>query len=363
MSRLAQKIGLRCVWLSLLLSAVPACERGGPPPSSAPPPATKRAYPPARIEPPGAVDDVGLAPGADERDAPNAPAVLPRSHEFGGWVKHEPVRVVGPDALDSLVADETMRKAMNSYRLKSVAHCVYRYVPPKEAVPLLLDVLWVEAFDADDAFGLFSVMAPPPRGLNADGSQTAERRLADGPLQLFGWQGVVCVRMTAAEDDDRATLAAAARILRARLLFAIPRADPPELLRLLPRDRLLPEREWLVRKAVALQLPGAAELPAIDPERLDALLGLDGRAWLAVAAYEVGPAEPPNYVWIVRYPDAASAEQAFERYQAELDQPEDEVDRNTMLAGPRGRFVAGTWTADQESVQHLLPRLLPLLPS
>ncbi|MGB9626635.1 MAG: hypothetical protein ACPMAQ_17405, partial [Phycisphaerae bacterium] len=168
--------------------------------------------------------------------------------------------------------------------------------------------------------------------------------------------------MTAAADDDHATLAAAARLLRARLLFAVPRADPPELLRLLPRDRLLPEREWLVRKGVALQLPGARELPAIDPERLDALLGLDGRAWLAVAAYEVAPAEPPNYVWVARYPDTASAQQAFERYQAELDQPEDEVDHNTMLAGPRGRFIAGTWTADQESVQHLLPRLLPLLP-
>ncbi len=362
MIRLAREIGLRCVGLGLLLSAAPACERGGPPPASPPPPATKRAYPPARIEPPPAAEDVGLAPGADDRDAPNSPAVLPRSHEFAGWVKHAPVRVVSPEALDSLIGDETLRRAMNSYRLKLVAHCVYRYVPPEEAAPLLLDVLWAEAFDPDDAFGLFSVMAPPPRGLNADGSQTAECRLADGPLKLFGWQGVVCVRMTAEADDDRATLAAAARILRAKLLFSIPRADPPELLRLLPRDRLLPEREWLVRKAVALQLPGAAELPAVASDRLDALLGLDGRVWLAVAAYEVAPAEPPNYVWIARYPDAAAAAQAFERYQAELDQPQDEVDRNTMLAGPRGRFVAGTWTADQESVQHLLPRLLPLLP-
>ncbi|HOW18612.1 MAG TPA: hypothetical protein PLC79_06210, partial [Phycisphaerae bacterium] len=316
MSRLERGIGVRRVCMSLLLSMVPACERGGPPASSAPPPATKRAYPPARIEPPGAADDIGLAPGADERDAPNAPAVLPRSHEFAGWVKHEPVRVAGPDGLDSLISDGMLRKAMNSYRIKSVAHCVYRYVPPVETTPLLLDVLWVEAFDPDDAFGLFSVMAPPPRGLNADGSQTAERRLADGPLQLFGWQGTVCVRMTAAADDDHATLAAAARILRARLLFSVPRADPPELLRLLPRDHLLPEREWLVRKAVALQLPGADELPAIEPERLDALLGLDGRVWLAVAAYEVAPAEPPNYVWVARYPDSASAQQAFERYQA-----------------------------------------------
>jgi len=38
----------------------------------------------------------------------------------------------------------------------------------------------METGNPDDAFGLFSVMAQPPRGANADGSQTAQYKGADG---------------------------------------------------------------------------------------------------------------------------------------------------------------------------------------
>jgi hypothetical protein len=303
-----------------------------------------------------------LPPGADDRDAPNAPAVLPRSYDIAGWVKQEPVRVAPPDKLALLVADEGLRTVMESYRLTLVARCVYRYASQDATAPLLLDVIWVEANDADDAFGLFSVMAAPPRGLNADGSQTAERKDADGALRLFGWQGNVFAQMTALSDDDRGTLTAAARMLRAKLLFSVARADPPELLRSLPRDHLLPEREWLVRRAVALKSPGAGELPPVDPAALDAALGLDGDVLLAIAGYEAAQGESPNYVWVARYGDSDGAMRAAERYQGLLDAPKNEVDRNTMVAGPQRQFLAGTWTADQESIQHLLPRLLAALP-
>lgn len=362
-----QRTGILRTAAGFLLLAAAACERDTPSSPPFPPSATKRASPPARATPalvPSVPDaaSIRLPPGADDRDAPNAPAILPRSYDMAGWIKHEPVRVALPNELALLIADDGVRAAMESFLLKSVAHCVYRYAPPDTTAPLLLDVLWVQALDSDDAFGLFSVLAAPPRGLNADGSQTAERRDSDNTFRLFGWQGTVCMQMTVLSDDSRATLAAAARLLRAKLLFSVPRADPPELLRRLPREQLLPEREWLVRKAVALQLPGAAELPAVAPQALDAVLGLDGDVLLAIAAYEVAPGETPNYVWVAQYPEPATAAEAIERYQARLDQPGDDVDRNTMLAGPRQRYIAGTWTADQESVQHLLPRLLATLP-
>jgi len=114
-------------WAPLLFMSA-ACENK-PPSSPAPPPsATKRTSPPARSDP-GVVDvsSPQPPPSVDDRDAPGAPAALPRSYTIAGWIKHEPVRVVRPGELASLIADPTARAALESYRLESVAHCVYRY--------------------------------------------------------------------------------------------------------------------------------------------------------------------------------------------------------------------------------------------
>jgi len=79
------------------------------------------------------------------------------------------------------------------------------------------------------------------------------------------------------------------------------------------------------------QLARTADLPPIDPEALDATLGLDGDALLAIVAYEVAPEESPNYVWVTQYSEPAKAAEAAERYRARLSQPLDETDRTTVL--------------------------------
>lgn len=361
---IAFRIGL--CGLAVLLITVGACERNPARPPESPPPAAKRESPPARSSLPDMLGPAPLAPrlppGVDDRDDPDAPAALPRSYDVAGWVKDQPVRVARPDELAAIVAHATVRAAIESYRLQSAARCVYRYNPGTEGAPLRLDVLWFQMVDPDDAFGLFSAMAPPLRNANADGSLTAEHEGSDGGIRLFGWQGHVCLHMTVLSDDESDTLAGAARSLRARILFSIPRADPPALLRILPRENRLPGHEWLLRGSAAMRLLGTETLPAIPPETLDTVLGLDGNAVLAVAAYETEPNEPPNYVWIAEYADDSQANRAVERYRARLDAPQDGIDQDTLLGDRSGRYVIGTWTVEQESVQHILPRIAAGLP-
>jgi hypothetical protein len=56
------------------------------------------------------------------------------------------------------------------------------------------------------------------------------------------------------------------------------------------------------------------------------------------------------------------AERAHERYQQALTAPTMPLDKNTLVYASKGSLLAGTWTADQESVQNLLPRLQAILP-
>ncbi len=352
---------------AVFLSALAACEKSPSRPVAPPPSAAVRDSPPPRPDPARTLN-AALPPAAGVADCPiglddpGAPAILPRSHDIPGWIQDEPIRVRRPGGLASLIADAGARTAIESYRLTAVSHCVYRYAPPDEGEPNRLDMLWIEAAEPDDAFGLFSVMAPPPRSANGDGSRTAEHRASDGSFRLFGWQGSVCLQMTVPPDEAQDTFVRAARSLRARLLFSVPRADPPTLLRAMPLVKRLPGREWLVRHAAALGLLGAEGLPVVDPAALDEMLGLDGSASLAIAAYDAGPDEPPNVVWAAEYPSDEAATAAAERCRARVEQPEDDLDRSMLLGECRGRYVIGTWTAEQESIVHVLPRLAATLP-
>lgn len=292
----------------------------------------------------------------------SVPVVLRRAERVGAWRRQGPVRVEPAGDLAAVVRDERARRALATFRLARVCDALYHFGPSERgaddtATPPALDVVWFEAETSDDAFGVFSALAPPPRTNVADGSRVAEHTQRNGWRALFGWNGTVCVSVTLLAPDASDEIQAAARDLRAALLLDVPRADPPELLRAMPVDGRRPGCEWWMRSAEVLALPGAAGLKTPAPDVLGRLLGLDGRAALAITAYDAAPGEPPAILWAVRYADAEAAGAAEARYEAHLATSTASADRNTRLGGVFGRHLVGTWTADQESIANRLPRL------
>ena len=64
----------------------------------------------------------------------------------------------------------------------------------------------------------------------------------------------------------------------------------------------------------------------------------------------------------MRYETTAAARKAYQRYRKHIDNATDAAAGNTMITAPKGRFLLGTWTAEQESTAHALPRIGALLP-
>jgi hypothetical protein len=249
----------------------------------------------------------------------------------------------------------------------------------------------------EDAFGLFSVITRqaglrvrPEDGMMIErrtsasslrsehsGSKTVEPQAADA-FTVTGWQGnhclVVSMRGSTTDDQQRR-----ADWLARRILFGLPSADPPFILRAIPPALLADGKVWMVRKTEALRHTALPALARVAAAGLDDVLGLAGREklWIAAvgkratdlassvapASRPAGPPSTAHLVWIVQYADDAPARQAYQRYQQVLASPGTDLDRQTVLREPRGCYLAGSWTAAGESADPLLSALMDILPA
>ncbi len=327
-----------------------ACRREAPAPSPKSPPGS--GTPDTSAAPPDSMVPTDHPVGVDDQDDPDAPWALPKTDEIRGWVKTRPVE---PVTLDRLLEDDPRWEAIRTFRIRRAARCAYGLEDTTA------DVWFIEAAAPLDAFGVFSVLTPQPgQASSADRSVRATDVAATG-LVMSGWQGNACVRIrftgAGGEQIDRAR-----DRLFGRILFNLPAADPPLLMRLIPPDKSAGTKLWVARSLAALAQANQATLRGIDAESMDARLGLTGEAALSVATVPVADDEPDNLIWLVEYQDPAETATAHARYQQALATPESDLDRNTFTLEPKGVFLAGSWTADQESVQNLLPRLREALP-
>ncbi|HSW44270.1 MAG TPA: hypothetical protein VLM89_01730 [Phycisphaerae bacterium] len=310
---------------------------------------------------------------ADSRDDPAAPRALPSSDDLPGWVKIEPIRVVDPARIDTLITDASVLQAARAYRLDRCAGCTYAS-PPIRATTLLFELT-----DSDEAFGLFSVLTrraglrPRPE----DGMMIEHRRSGDRTTTV-GWQGRTCLVLDAAQATGEDHIQSVDLLAR-RILFSVPASDPPFIMRAIPGAKLANGKVWMVRRTSTLNSTALPALTRIASAGLDDVLGLTGepRLWIAALGESADPqtptAEPAfsetllpsseHLVWLIRYDDDAAARRAFERYQQHLLAGDADHRRRTILSEPRGPFLAGSWTATAEAAAPLLPTLLDMLPA
>lgn len=324
---------------------VAGCDRGKPAAPSSPPSATQPTTGPA---------DRLVA--VDDEDAASSPRALPDSATIGGWVKTHPVRVATKQ-VSTVLNQNVDHQIVFTYRIELAATCIYETGPTKA------EVLYFRGETVFDAFGLFTTLSSQPLLYNdADGSMTAIDRRGDRII-MTAWQGYACVHISYTGELDDDAYADCDRLLK-RIIFTLPPEDPPWLVRLIPVEIRGGSRVWAVRRFRAL---AAADHPAlrqvyaasIDMEQR---LGLGDEVALTVASLPIADGELPRVIFLVDYPNRAAAEDAYGRYQSAMERLNTELDANTLLAPPKGRFLAGTWTAEQESIEPLLPTMLELLP-
>ncbi len=357
--RILQTVCLLGLLACLPLPAWLGCSREQPAgPSAKTAPATAAATAPSDPAP------------TDADDAPNAPRALPDTGELAGWIKIEPIRQasLGTIRLEPWWDPAIAAQSLASYQIDRIWTCTYA------SKPGIASVVFFETSDPLDAFGLFSLLTRKP-GITArpeDGTMLESRMLKDA-VAIVGWQGTACVAVQVSGFSDAEGLPAAERLAR-RILFAIPWADPPFIMRSMPRTQLANTKIWMVRRTAALQL-ATEDLRRIARAGLDDVFGLTDKDLLWIAAIEQpadtrpasertsGEPSPRNIIWIAEYAAPEKSRQAFDRYLRRLSRPTTDVDRQTQVQAPHGRYLIGTWTAGAEKANPVLPALLDMLPA
>ncbi len=285
-----------------------------------------------------------LPRATEEADAAGAPSFLPRGAAAGGWTRTQAVRAMELD-----VVRARFSPALDGAALGEAYACRY-----EADAGLMVDVLVLRFAGSDEAYGAFSMM-----GRGEAERATRYVRVDEGAdaLTMYAWQGEWVAVLRGAPPARGELRRACARLL-GRMLLPIPAADPPALLAALVPGGGVDVQPWPMRaRSVRSLQPQIADvLSSAQAAALDEVLGLDGTAVLVTGQMSASEADEFNLIWLVAYPSGEAATAAWERYQeARLD-----GQRNlptTILTDAAGRYLLGSWSPEQESTMHLLPRL------
>ncbi len=365
--------------LATLLAAIitfPACRRDEPPPplvlekksavnaQPAPVPLPPKNRPPAPIAhnpiPTNAlIDPLRQQPppnpnSVDAGDASNAPSYLPRSNDCSGWNKRTPVVVRGPADLKQLFSAEHAQR-LGRFAVRSAASCAY--TNKLADGELTANVLTIEAATPEDAYGLVTCSSSSPTSDRCGGLTRVDQ---GGGVTFHTWQGRVAIK--ASIDKGGPAQVAELRRLVQHICGRIQREDAPMLVHALPQESMLPGRLWLVRHLGSLPPQTIAIQPQPNFDEAARALGLGNDTLICIAAYNLPGARQPNTVWIAQYPTPAAARQAFKRTNALAVESPNKAWQHTNVMQPRGPYLIGTWTAEEESMQNIMPKISALLP-
>ncbi|HUN82046.1 MAG TPA: DUF6599 family protein [Phycisphaerae bacterium] len=293
--------------------------------------------------------------GRDAEDDAKSPACLPQTQKNGTWVKKEPVRVSAPADLAKVLSPRDAQRC-EFFRIKSAARCSYG-LKRADATYARADVVYIETLTNEDAFGLLTCLCPSTETFRIGGET---RVTHSGGLVLHCWQGRCYLKVSSAESDAE-TAEEMIRLLM-HICGKIPGEGPPPILAALPADHRRPGKLWLARHLSSIP-PDAIELGyPLDLQKVSAVLGLGKDTLIAVASYDVPNGARPNTVWIVEYPSVKAAADAYARYNRLITKTDDPIAVSASILPEQGTYVVGTWTAEEESMQYLLPKISKALP-
>ncbi len=326
-----------------------ACEKESPAPPTQATPKQKKSAPPAAADP--------------AKDDPATPAWLPDPDEIPGWVRTSNIEVVRPGEITD--PRDKLTGSVQAFSFKSMFYFKYQSTLP-EPGGVIAAVSLVELNSRDAAYGLATCMMPiQPRDSLVGSMSSVENN--DGWTTVHGWQGryyILATMKHGSVPEPRVSV----EKLAAALLRPIPSAEPPVSLSYLPKARRIPGRTWVACKHLGV-LPPELQSDALRGSAVETTkaLGLGADTVMAIVAYDPGDGESPNYIWLVEYPTHQDAISALGRYKNTLRKikpmPLVLMDMARDADGkPVGRYLCGTWTADQESIMNLLPVIADRLP-
>ena len=326
-----------------------ACEKKSAPPAQAAP-AKKKPAPPVAADP--------------AKDDPATPSWLPDPEEIPGWVRSANVQALIPGEWDQLT-NEKLKRCLGAYSIKTVLTFRYESVLPSPN-GAIAEFALCQAASSTDAFGMATCMMPMQPRDTLVGSMSSLETIEKGQV-VCGWQGNYFVHVVSrrlAGPEPRVSV----EKLAAALVRPIPTAERPRLLGYFPTGQRIPGRTWVTCKHLGV-LPTEVQNQALRGSALETTksLGLGAETRMAIVAYNPGKGEAPNYVWLVEYPTSQDAISALGRYKNLLrkikpmplvlmDMARDADGKTT------GRYLCGTWTADQESIMNILPEIVGRLP-
>jgi hypothetical protein len=297
----------------------------------------------------------GLVP-QDDDDDPGAPACLPLSDTVPGWIKTHAIRVEPVEEYLRRLSDSCAVAQMRPYDIVDVAACTYEKRAGNRR--WCFSVRLFRCHSSADAYGLCSTQRLGTR--TGTTSLMWTDRTNDG-FVLHAGRSDYYIRVSAGPADDEMLLPQAEQFI-GRILLALPKTDPPPLVRTLPSEARQAGRTWFAPTCVPLTAPGARLLTAEQAAALDDILGTSRARGLAAAAYQNDSAEPPDIVWLIEYRTPGDARSAYARYKNLLDRraaiaASTPAVPDALLLSPVGRFLAGSWSPEEESVMHVLPVL------
>ncbi len=342
---------LCATWLGLALGA--GCKQEAEPSPATSPSSPSDTAAVKRIE----TEPIAQTPltRVDAGDAPNAPACLPASDAVPGWKKTEPIRVFMTGELAGAVTPAEVVQ-LGYFRVLAAATCVYAS-KAGDGADCRARVLLVETESPIDAYGILTCHSESQEMVKVGGETRADRT---NGMQLHCWQGKNYVRISS-DDGSAETTDQLIRLLF-YITGHIQREDRPAMVDALPADAELLEGRWLVRHLGSLP-PAAIDLAAPpDLMKTSELLGLGEKTVMCVGRYKVPEGRGANVVWVVQYPANKAAYDAHARYTQHLMRQKDAASMSTNLLPPHGPYLIGTWTAEEEALQYMMPRIAKLLP-
>lgn len=293
----------------------------------------------------------------DVEDDPDAPRAFPRTGDVQGWTKARPVEVLPADRLAGLVERAPTDAALGGFRFERLARAGY------ESSHASADVLLGEAARPEDALGVYSIINAgadcAPRDDGSLRASTPAGRDTD-TLTLTAWQGTGFVHITCVVEEPSGERDCQA--LLSRTVFGLPLAEQPLLMRAVREIQHEVCTLWIVRSAAPLQQQENPRLRQIEPAVLDSRLGLNGDVILSVVAVEQTEGAAPIIIWLAEYPADEESRAAADRYASALQSDSHPLDAVTYLGSPRGRYLIGTWTADQQAAPELVRMLEEVFP-